>query len=188
MAGELESGADALAGALACDGPTDPYHRAQALALHGWLLANGPHVELSLAATAEALAMIDRVDEPFARGLIANTYVMARFFSGHLDAVDAFLPTIERIAAESDDRWVRAISAVVQAEELFAAASADFEAEGDRFAYALTITEASELAEMVGEYDRAAELLRHGIELAAEVGFSGHPIAMRARRSGTTRR
>jgi predicted ATPase len=193
MAGDIDSGADALAGALACAGPTDPFHRAQALALYGWLLANGPHLEQAMAATSEALSMIDRVEDPFARGLIANTYVMARFFSGHLDSVEAFMPDLERIAAESDDRWVRAITGVVkgevaqfrgrahEAEALFAASAADFEAEGDRFAYALTITEASELAEMIGEYDRAAALLRRGIALAAEVGFSGHPLAMKAR-------
>jgi tetratricopeptide (TPR) repeat protein len=64
---------------------------------------------------------------------------------------------------------------------LFAAAAVDFEHEGDRFAYALSITEASELAEMAGDYDRAVEQLSHGIEIAAEVGFSGHPLAMRAR-------
>lgn len=193
MSGELESGADALASALACDGPTDPHHRAQALAFYGWLLANGPHVEPALAVTSEALAMIDRLEDPFARGLVANTYVMARLFAGHLDAVDAFLPELDRITNEADDRWVRAITGVVKgeiaqfrgrahdAEPLFAASAADFEAEGDRFAYALTITEASELAEMVGEYDRSAELLQRGIELAAEVGFSGHPLAMKAR-------
>ena len=193
MAGDLESGADALASALACDGPTDPVDRAQALALYGWLLANGPHLEQAMAATSEAMAMLDRVDDPFARGLIANTYVMTRFFSGHPDAVEAFLPELERIGGASDDRWVRAITGVVkgeiaqfrgrsdEAESFFAAASADFEAEGDRFAYALTITEASELAEMTGDYDRAAALLRRGIAIAAEVGFSGHPLAMKAR-------
>jgi predicted ATPase/DNA-binding SARP family transcriptional activator len=193
MAGDIESGADALAGALGCDGPTDPLHRAQALALYGWLLANGPHLEQAVAATSEALSMIDRVEEPFARGLVANTYVMARFFSGHLDAVEAFLPELDEIAAESDDRWVRAITGVVKGEvaqfrgrvqeaaTLFAASAADFEAEGDRFAYALTITEASELAEMTGDYDGAAEQLGRGIALAAEVGFSGHPLAMKAR-------
>ena len=34
---------------------------------------------------------------------------------------------------------------------------------------------------MFGQYDRAVELLERGVELADEVGFSGHPLAMRAR-------
>lgn len=193
MAGEFESGANALAAALGCQGPTDPFHRAQALALYGWLLANGPNVEMALAVASEALAMIDRIDDPFARAFVANTYVMARFFSGHLDAVDAYLPELERVASQSDDRWMRAVTGVVMGEiaqfrgrvqeaaALFAASATDFEAEGDRFAYALAITEASELAEMTGDYDRAAELLQRGMALAAEVGFSGHPLAMKAR-------
>ena len=193
MAGELDAGMDALESALACEGPTDPFHRAQALAMFGWLQANGPHVEPALATTSEALSLLDQVDEPFARGLIVNTHAMALFFAGRLDAVQAFVPVLDEYATRSPDRWVRGITGVVlgefaqfqgriaDAEQLFEASAADFEAEGDRFAYALTITEASEITEMVGDYDRSAELLKRGIELAAEVGFSGHPLAMKAR-------
>ena len=65
MAGELDSGADAFADALACPGPTEPEHRAVALGLYGWLVANGTHVENGVTYTAEAMAMIDRVDDPW---------------------------------------------------------------------------------------------------------------------------
>ena len=193
MAGEMERGVDSISGALACQGPTEPRDRALALAFYGWLLSNGPDLESARAATTEALALVADLDDPWVRDLVVNIDVMARFFSGHLDSVESCRPSLDRIIEHSDDPWIAAITRVVkgeiaqhqgradEAERMFGEAAAQFDAVGDRFAYALTITEASELAEMVGDYDHAAELLARGIELAAEVGFSGHPLAMRAR-------
>ncbi|HZI43621.1 MAG TPA: hypothetical protein VFD53_00290, partial [Ilumatobacter sp.] len=193
MTGELEPGADAFAEALACPGPTEPGLRALALALYGWLMSNGPNVERAVAFTSEAMAEIDRVDDPWARGMIANLHVITMFFAGFTERVRDALPLLERIAAESDDRWVSAVTKVVRgeveqyvgdiaaAERLMLEAADDFELVGDRFAYAITITEAAEVAEMFGQYDRAVDLLERGVELADEVGFSGHPLAMRAR-------
>ena len=193
MTGELEPGADAFAEALACPGPTDPGLRALALALYGWLMSNGPNVERAVAFTSEAMAEIDRVDDPWARGMIANLHVITMLFAGFVERVRDALPTLERVAAESDDRWVSAVTKVVRgeveqyvgdivvAEQLMLEAADDFEQVGDRFAYAITITEAAEVAEMFGQYDRAVDLLERGVELADEVGFSGHPLAMRAR-------
>jgi ATP/maltotriose-dependent transcriptional regulator MalT len=115
------------------------------------------------------------------------------FFAGITDPVWAMIPELDRLVDESGDRWVVAVTKVVQgevlqfrgdpetAERLFIEAAEDFESVGDLFAYALTITEASEIAEMFGDYDRAAELLERGIALADDVGFSGHPLAMRSR-------
>jgi tetratricopeptide (TPR) repeat protein len=103
------------------------------------------------------------------------------------------LPRLDEVAAASDDRWIRAMTGVVKGEflqfrgdadaarTLFESAASDFDAEGDGFAYALAITEGSELFEQIGDYDTAAAMLRRGIELADEIGFSGHPLAMRAR-------
>jgi predicted ATPase/DNA-binding SARP family transcriptional activator len=193
MTGELEPGADAFAEALACPGPTDPGLRALALSLYGWLMSNGPNVERAVAFTSEAMAEIDRVDDPWARGMIANLHVITMLFAGFVERVRDALPSLERIAAESDDRWVSAVTKVVRgeveqyvgdimvAEQLMLEAADDFERVGDRFAYAITITEAAEVAEMFGQYDRAVDLLERGVELADEVGFSGHPLAMRAR-------
>jgi tetratricopeptide (TPR) repeat protein len=125
--------------------------------------------------------------------VIANTHVMAMFFAGLTDRVWEMMPMLEQLVEESGDPWVVAVTKVVRgellqfggkpgaAERLFIEAAEDFERVGDRFAYALTITEASEIAELFGDYDRAAEMLERGIALADEVGFSGYPLAMRSR-------
>jgi predicted ATPase/DNA-binding SARP family transcriptional activator len=193
MTGEIEAGADSMAEALACGGPTDPDIRAGALGLYGWLLANGPMLEQAVAATNEAVSMLDRVEDGWVRGMVMNTHVMALFFAGHLDQVDVQLPRLRAVAEESDDEWVEAITGLVEAEILqvrghthaaqdaYLGAAAAFERHGDRFAYALALTQAAEVAETLGEYDRAVEMLCRGLEMADEVGFSGHPLAMRGR-------
>jgi predicted ATPase/DNA-binding SARP family transcriptional activator len=193
MVGELDTGVAALGEALACSGPTDPTTRAGALGLYGWLLANTPEVAHAMAATDEAKSLLDRVTDPFVRGLVACTNVMSLFFAGHLDLVEAEIEVLGTVVADIDDPWIRAITDLVEgevlqyrgepaaAERAFLRAAAAFERQGDQFGYALAVTEASEIAEMIGDYDRAAEMLRHGLALADEVGFSGHPLAMRAR-------
>src|SRR5918995_458682 len=175
MTGELEPGAAAFAEALACPGP------------------NGPHIERAVSFTSEAMAEIDRVDDPWARGMIANLHVISMLFAGFVERVREALPTLERVAAESGDLWIAAVTKVVcgeveqylgdigAAEQMMLEAADYFERVGDRFAYTITITEAAEVAEMFGQYDRAVELLERGVALADEVGFSGHPMAMRAR-------
>lgn len=193
MVGELDTGVAALGEALACSGPTDPTIRAGALGLHGWLLSNTPDVGLAMAATEEAMSLLDQVTDPFIRGLVVNTNVMSLFFAGHLDLVEAQIQVLAEVVAEVDDPWIRAVTDLVEGEVLqyrgqpataersFLRAADAFERQGDQFGYALAVTEASEIAEMVGDYDRAAEMLRHGLAIADEVGFSGHPLAMRAR-------
>ena len=52
---------------------------------------------------------------------------------------------------------------------------------GDEFGLTIALTEAAETAEMRGEYDGAAGLLERAIEITERVGFSGKPLAMRAR-------
>ena len=42
--------------------------------------------------------------------------MMAMFFAGMIDSVRAMLPMLERSHAESDDRWVRPMTKVVQGE------------------------------------------------------------------------
>ena len=193
MTGEIDVGANVLSEALACNGATDPDYRAGALGLHGWLLANGPSLEDAVAATTDAYSMLDRVQDPWVRGMVVSTHVMALYFAGRLDQVDELLPQLREIADAADDEWVDAIARLVEAEilqirghthgaqEAYLAAAAAFERHGDRFAYALAITEAAEVAETLGQYDRAVEMLSGGLAIADEVGFSGHPLAMRGR-------
>lgn len=193
MAGELEAGGDLLADALACSGPTEPELRAVATGLYGWLVANGPDVERAVAITGEAVAMLDRVVDPWARAMITNTHAMAMFFAGRIAAAEQMFPEIERASRESQDPWIVAITELVAgelmqfrgdslgAEQALMDAAKRFDEVGDRFAYALTITEASEIAEQFGHYDRAAEMLERGLAIAQDVGFSSHPTAMRAR-------
>ena len=69
----------------------------------------------------------------------------------------------------------------IGAERALMEAARLFDEVGDQFAYALTITEASEIAEQFGHYERAAQMLERGIAIAEDVGFSSHPTAMRAR-------
>ena len=193
MMGELEPGGDMLNGALSCAGPAEPELRALALAFSGWLAANGPNVERAVAITAEAMSLLDHVADPWSRSVIADMHAMSQFFAGRLDVVEQMLPEIKRLAEESDDLWAQGIAKVVVgevvqfrgnslvAEQEFVAAAEMFDSVGDQFSYALAITEASEIAEQFGHYDRAVEMLERGIEIADEVGFSSHPSAMRAR-------
>ncbi len=193
MTGELEPGAAAFAEVLACPGPTDPGMRALALALYGWLTSNGQNIERAVSFTSEAAAELDRVTDPFARGMIANLHVVSLLFAGFIERVRDALPMLEHIAAEVGDRWITAVTKVVRgevehyigdigdAERLMLEAADEFESVGDSFAYTITLIEAAELAEAFGQYDRAVELLERGVQLADEVGFSGHPLAMRAR-------
>ena len=193
MAGEMAPAVEAFERALSMTGDTDPAVRALALGLFGWLLANGPDLERAIATTSEAVALIDRVDDAFARGVIADTHVMALFFAGHIERAAEFWPTSQMYAEESGDPWVLAITGIVrgeicqfagdavEAERAFTEAAEAFEVHGDRFAHALAVTEAAELAELVGDYERALDMLRSGVAIADEVGFSGHPLAMRAR-------
>ena len=81
------------------------------------------------------------------------------------------LPMLERVVDEPDDRWVAAVTKVVQGEvvqyvgDIVGRRAADarggrrLRAVGDRFAYTITLIEAAEVAEMFGEYDRAVGLL-----------------------------
>lgn len=193
MIGELEPGSTAFAEALGCPGPTEPGLRALALALYGWLTSNGQSTERAVGFTSEAAAEIDRVSDPFARGMIANLHVVSALFAGFVERVRDALPMLEQVVAEADDPWITAVTKVVLgevehylgdigvAERLMLEAADGFERVGDRFAYTITLIEAAELAEAFGQYDRAVELLERGVELADEVGFSGRPLAMRAR-------
>ena len=193
MTGEIDVGANVLSEALACNGATDPDYRAGALGLNGWLLANGPSLEDAVAATTEGYAMLDRVQDPWVRGMVVSTHVMALYFAGRLDQVDDLLPQLREVADMADDEWIAAITHLVEAEilqvrghtheaqEAYIGAAAAFERNGDRFAYAVAITEAAEVAETLGQYDRAVEMLSGGLAIADEVGFSGHPLAMRGR-------
>ncbi len=193
MTGELDVGGNTLADALACSGPTEPELRALATGLHGWLLANGPHIERAVAITSDAVGMLDRVGDPWVRAMISNTHAMAMFFAGRISAAEQMFPDIQLASRESNDPWVIAITELVAgelkqfrgdsvgAERALLEAARLFDEVGDRFAYALTITEASEIAEQFGHYDRAAEMLAQGIAIAEDVGFSSHPTAMRAR-------
>ena len=193
MAGELEVGGNLLAEALGCSGPTEPELRALVTGLHGWLVANGPDVERSVAITSDAVGMLDRVVDPWVRAMITNTHAMAMFFAGRIAAAEQMFPEIQRASSESDDPWVIAITELVSgellqfrgdsigAERALMEAARLFDEVGDQFAYALTITEASEIAEQFGHYERAAQMLERGIAIAEDVGFSSHPTAMRAR-------
>ena len=120
-------------------------------------MSNGPNVERAVAFTSEAMAEIDRVDDPWARGMIANLHVITMFFAGFASASAMRCRCSSEIAAESDDRWVSAVTKVVRgeveqyvgdiaaAERLMLEAADDFERVGDRFAYAITLTEAAEV-------------------------------------------
>ncbi len=193
MAGDLEGGIAMLSDALTCSGDTEPELRAIALGMYGWLSANGPNVERAVAITSEAVALLDHVADPWVRGIISSTHAMAQFFAGRIDAVERSLPDVREAAESSGDPWVIAITQIVTgeilqfrgeaiaAERVFVEAARTFDEVGDQFASAIAMTEASEIAEQFGHYDRAAALLERGIEIAADVGFSSHPSAMRAR-------
>jgi ATP/maltotriose-dependent transcriptional regulator MalT len=146
-----------------------------------------------VASTSEAMSMIDRIDDPFARGLVINLHTTSMFFAGMVEQVRAMLPVLEQLAEDPGDPWVGAITKLVQAElvqfagdnaraeRLLLQAAAELEQVGDSFGYALTLGEVAEIAEQFGQYDRAAEHLESAIQIAERVGFSSNQLAMRAR-------
>jgi predicted ATPase/DNA-binding SARP family transcriptional activator len=193
MTNEMESGAEAMADALGCPGPTEPALRALALALYGWLVSNGSNLDHALASTSEAMTLLDRIDDAFARGLVVGVHTMSLLFAGRMEQVATMVPLLERLAEDPADPWAAAITKVVQgellqfggkmddAERVLVRAAEELERVGDHFGYALTMGEVAEIAEMFGDYDRAAEYLQRAIDIAQAVGFSANPLAMRAR-------
>ena len=95
-------------------------------------------------------------------------------------------------AERSGDRWCRAIVTLVQgelyhqvgdtavAERMLADAGDAFAALGDRFCHLICVTEAAEVAELRGEYDRAIRMFEEGLA-GVEAGFSAGVLAIRTR-------
>lgn len=193
MVGEIEQGAATMADALGVTGPTSPDLRAAGLAYYGWLETNGKSIDHALAVTSEAYAMLDRVEDPWTRMLVVAIHVVSSLFAGCTELAATLAAGLPELAAATGDRWAEAVTSLVrgevaqfvgdphEAEALFRSAADEFRQVGDLFAYSLSIAEGAEIAETLGEYDRAAALLTEGIELARSVGFSDQPIAMRAR-------
>ncbi len=100
MAGEMEPAVAAFERALSLPGGADPTLRALTLGMFGWLLANGPDLERAIATTSEAISLIDVVDDPFVRGLVADTHVMALFFAGQIEQAAAFWPVSQSYAEQ----------------------------------------------------------------------------------------
>jgi predicted ATPase/DNA-binding SARP family transcriptional activator len=193
MVAQTDVGAQALEDALSCPGVADPGRRALALAHYGWLAANGPEIGVALDATAEAIDLTACVDDAWLEAFVLATRVMACFFGGRIDEVRGHVAALDDAARRSGDGWAAALAALVRgeiahhegraadAEAAFWDAAGGFERVGDEFSLAITLTEAAEMAEVYGDYDHAVDLLHRGIEASERVGFSGHPLGMRAR-------
>jgi len=192
VTGQFELGAQMLDDALGCPGHGRPADRALALAMYGWLLANGPDLERARSAADEALLLLADVDDGWVETLVLACWMMVSFFLGDLDAVRSTIDDARAAAARADDPWSSAMVELVRgeildmtgdgehADEAFATAAAGFERVGDHFAYSICLGEAAAVAGARGDYDRAAGLLARAIESAESKGFSSHPIALRA--------
>jgi tetratricopeptide (TPR) repeat protein len=133
------------------------------------------------------------VDDPWLEAFVLATRQMALFFASRLDDVRRLMPALDDAACRSGDEWARALAALVRgeiahhdgrpfdAEDAFRAAVRGYEAVGDEFSLAITLTEAAEIAEVKGDYDHAVEMITRAIDSSERVGFSGHPLGMRAR-------
>ncbi|MFN0026860.1 MAG: ATP-binding protein [Acidimicrobiales bacterium] len=193
MAAQTESGTSTLAAALACPGPSEPALRAHVLAHHGWLAANGPQIEVALASTIDAVNLLGSVNDPSVATMVLGSHMMVLLFSGRTSEAREVFTRAEEAAQQSGDSWERGMVALLrgeiaqvegdteQAAASFADASARFEALGDEFALAIALNEAAETAEVLGDYDKAGSLLSRAIDIAHQAGFSGTPLAMRAR-------
>jgi ATP/maltotriose-dependent transcriptional regulator MalT len=118
---------------------------------------------------------------------------MALFYAARIDEIRTVLPLCLDAARRSEDPWAVAIASVIRgevahhdgqpdvAEAAFNEAIDGFQLVGDEFSLTICVAEAAEIAEMRGEYDRAAEMLVRSISTSEQVGFSAHPIAMRTR-------
>jgi predicted ATPase/DNA-binding SARP family transcriptional activator len=193
MVDEHVLGVDVLGAALSCPGRSDPRLRSFALGSFAWLAANGPDLPRARVAADSALRSLATYDDPATECYVLCTSIMTEFFSGEVEECAALLPLARAAADRSNDRWARAMVVLVDAEltqQLGAMDDADramrqageaFAALGDRFAEAICVTEAAEVAEIRGDYERAIRMLEENLVVADEVGFSMQALASRAR-------
>ena len=117
---------------------------------------------------------------------------MVQIFAGRVQDSWATAERAVDAAERSGDRWCRAIVTLVQgelyhqvgdtavAERMLADAGDAFAALGDRFCHLICVTEAAEVAELRGEYDRAIRMFEEGLA-GVEGGFSAGVLAIRTR-------
>ncbi len=192
MTGQFEWGAAMLDDALGCPGPTVPDDRALVAGMYGWLLSNGPELDTARAAADEALGLLVAVDDPWVGTVVSTTCVMVAYFHGDIDAAHRIFAEAAAAARDADDPSTLALVDLVRGEVLqasgtvteaagaFAAAASGFERVGDDFLLSVTLGEAADVHEQLGEYDPAMELLRRAVRVAEQSGFSSHTLALRA--------
>ena len=117
---------------------------------------------------------------------------MVQIFAGRVQESWATAELAADAAERSGDRWCRAIVTLVRgelyhqvgdtavAERMLADAGDAFAALGDRFCHLICVTEAAEVAELRGEYDRAIRMFEEGLA-GVEGGFSAGVLAIRTR-------
>ena len=192
VAGDEAAGADLIEEALACSGPADPRLRSLALGGYAWLAATGPDLQRAQLAADEALQSLGTYDDPATECFVLCCSVMVQIFAGRVQDSWATAERAVDAAERSGDRWCRAIVTLVRgelyhqvgdtavAERMLADAGDAFAALGDRFCHLICVTEAAEVAELRGEYDRAIRMLEEGLA-GVEAGFSAGVLAIRAR-------
>ena len=192
VAGDETAGADLIEEALACAGPADPRLRSLALGGYAWLAASGPDLQRAQLAADEALQGLGTYDDPATECFVLCCAVMVQIFAGRVQDSWATAERAVDAAERSGDRWCRAIVTLVQgelyhqvgdtavAERMLADAGDAFAALGDRFCHLICVTEAAEVAELRGEYDRAIRMFEEGLA-GVEGGFSAGVLAIRTR-------
>ena len=192
VAGDEAAGADLIEEALACSGPSDPRLRSLALGGYAWLAASGPDLQRAQLAADEALQGLGTYDDPATECFVLCCAVMVQIFAGRVQESWATAELAADAAERSGDRWCRAIVTLVRgelyhqvgdttvAERMLADAGDTFAALGDRFCHLICVTEAAEVAELRGEYDRAIRMFEEGLA-GVEVGFSAGVLAIRTR-------
>ncbi len=192
VAGDEAAGADLIEEALACSGPSDPRLRSLALGGYAWLAASGPDLQRAQLAADEALQGLGTYDDPATECFVLCCAVMVQIFAGRVQESWATAELAADAAERSGDRWCRAIVTLVRgelyhqvgdtavAERMLADAGDAFAALGDRFCHLICVTEAAEVAELRGEYDRAIRMFEEGLA-GVEVGFSAGVLAIRTR-------
>jgi predicted ATPase/DNA-binding SARP family transcriptional activator len=192
VAGDEVTGAELMREALACSGPADPRLRSLALGAYAWLTASGPDIRRAQLTADQALATLGTYDDPTTECFVICCSLIVKLFCGDAQESWDLLPLAEHAAERSGDRWCRAMVTLVRgelhhqvgdtvvAERLLADAGDAFAALGDRFCHLVCVTEAAEVAELRGEYDRAVRMFEEGLA-GMHPGLTAGVLAIQAR-------
>jgi hypothetical protein len=161
--------------------------------MFSWLAVTSTEIQLAAGAAGEAMSMLGSFDDAWTECMVICTAAMTRLFLGETAEFEYSVELARQAAERTHDRWTHGLVAIIEAQILlqngfiadvdraYADAIDAVGAAGDQFLRTIAITQAAELAEIQGDYDRAIRALEESLPVADQVGFSAQLLAVQAR-------